>query len=118
MKEAPLISSTKSLALCTEWTIVVGRHRFDFLSPFLSSPHPVLIVLPHFSHGQPGSHAISTYLCFQVGEDRFCASMEPFYLTQALNMLFLTSSFRIFFGRCTLISLLSLGETEAQTLMS
>ena len=118
MKEATLTSSTMSLALRTEWTIVVGRHRFDFLSPFLSSPHPVLIVFPHFSHGQPGNHAISTYLCFQVGEDRFCASMEPFYLTQALNMLFLTSSFRIFFGGCTLISLLSLGETEAQTLMS
>ena len=44
MKEAPLTTSRMSLALRTEWTIVVGRHGFDFLSPFLLSPHAVLIV--------------------------------------------------------------------------
>ena len=44
VKEAPPTTSTMSLALRTEWTMVVGRHSFDFLSPFLSSPNPVLIV--------------------------------------------------------------------------
>ena len=43
VKEAPLITSMMSLALRTERTMVVGRHSFDFLSPFLSSPHAVLV---------------------------------------------------------------------------